>query len=406
MRQIFKDFYLINLKNGNISSGLSMIVDDGRFVNITAPPKSGESISLEGGFVLPGLIDAHVHLVWEGQPDPMQYTINEPVAMTAYRAARSAWRNLTGGVTTVRDVGGPHNIPIELAKAVEHGIVPGSRIFAAGAGITQTGGHGYLMCREADGFDEIRKAVREQIKAGAHLIKLMCSGGAYTQGEEIYSMQLSSKEIHIAVQTAKAAGKKVAVHALPELAIKTSLEAGVDTVEHAALLSDKTLQLFKRTGAFMVPTLAPYYLMAEQGAENGLPDYAVTKSKEVMAHYTISLKRAIATGVNIALGTDAGSPQILHPSLPYEAWLWHSKVGIDPLTILKAATSGSAKALGIQHESGEIKRGFFADFVVYADNPLEDIRALHYPKSVFKAGEKVADASVVWSASLLNKRKK
>ena len=346
-----------------------------------------------------GLIDAHVHLVWEGQPDPAHYTLTESPIMTAYRAARSAWQNLAGGVTTVRDVGGPHNIPIEVAKAVKQGILPGSRILAAGAGIAQTGGHGYFMCREADGFDEIRKAVREQIKAGADLIKLMCSGGAYTQGESVHAMQFSAKEIHVAVQTAKAAGKKVAAHALPDLAVKTCLEAGVDTIEHAALINDKSLNLFKRTGAFIVPTLAPYYLMATQGAEHGVPDYAVTKSQQVMEHYITSLRKVVSNGVNLALGTDAGSPQLPHPALPYEAWLWHKEVGLDPLIILKAATQGSARALGLEHELGEIKRGYLADFVVYEKNPLEDLATLHYPQHIFKDGEFAAGASTVWSAS-------
>ncbi len=402
MKHIFTDLQLLNLKTGQPTAEVALVVENGRFVEITSTPGEGETLSLNGGFVLPGLIDAHVHLVWEGQSDPAHYTITESPVMTSYRAARSAWQNLTGGVTTVRDLGGPHNIPIELAKAVKQGILPGSRILGAGAGIVQTGGHGYFMCREADGFDEIRKAVREQVKAGADLIKLMCSGGAYTQGESIHAMQFSAKEIHIAVQTAKEAGKRVAAHALPDLAVKTCLEAGVDTIEHAALINDKSLSLFKRTGAFMVPTLAPYYLMATQGADYGVPDYAVAKSQQVMEHYITSLKKAVSTGVNLALGTDAGSPQLPHPALPYEAWLWHKKAGLDPVTILKAATQGSARALGLDHEIGDIKRGYWADFVVYEKNPLDDIATLHYPQRVFQAGKIAAGASVVWSASLLH----
>lgn len=402
MAQIFTDLQLLNLKTGQCTSEFALVVEDGRFVEITSTPGEGEIVSLNGGFVLPGLIDAHVHLVWEGQPDPAQYTVTESPILTSYRAARSAWQNLAGGVTTVRDVGGPHNIPIELAKAVKQGILPGSRILAAGSGIAQTGGHGYFMCREADGFDEIRKAVREQVKAGADLIKLMCSGGAYTQGESVQEMQFSAKEIHIAVQTAQAAGKKVAAHALPDLAVKTCLEAGVDTIEHAALMSDKSLSLFKRTGAFIVPTLAPYYLMATQGTEHGVPEYAVTKSRQVMEQYIGSLRKVVSNGVNLALGTDAGSPQLPHPALPYEAWLWHKEAGLDPLFILKAATQGSARALGLEHELGDIKRGYIADFVVYEKNPIEDIATLHYPQRVFQAGKLAAGASTVWSVSLLN----
>ena len=405
MKHVFTDVTLLDVKDGNITSGVSLIVENGRFIEITTREVHGASISLDGGFVIPGLIDAHVHLIWEGQADPAYDTLNESPVKTAYRAARSARVSLAGGVTTVRDVGGPHNIPIELAHAVEQNILPGCRIFAAGAGIAQTGGHGHYICREADGPDEIRKAVREQIKAGAFLIKLMCSGGAYTQGESIHSMQLSREEIAAAVQTAQAAGKKVAVHALPDLAICTALEAGVDTVEHAALVSDKGLKLFQDTNAFMVPTLAPYYLMAKQGAENGVPEYAVAKSKQVMERYTVSLKNAFSRGIRLALGTDAGSPQIPHPTVPYEAWLWHHKAAIDPLTIIQAATIGCASALGEETRLGQIQEGFYADFVVYDKNPLDDIATLHYPKSVFKAGQKVAGASEIWSTSLIRQEK-
>jgi imidazolonepropionase-like amidohydrolase len=327
--------------------------------------------------------------------------LNESPVKTAYRAARSARASLAGGVTTVRDVGAPHNIAIELARAVEDEMLPGCRIFAAGAGIAQTGGHGYYMCREADGPDEVRKAVREQIKAGADLIKLMGSGGAYTQGESIHSMQLSQEEISVAVQTARAAGKKTAIHALPDLAICTALEAGVDTVEHAALVSGKGLELFQRTQAFMVPTLAPYYLMAVQGDRHGVPDYAVAKSRQVMEQYASSLKSAFDRGIRVALGTDAGSPQIPHPTAPYEAWLWHHEAGIDPLTIIQAATLGCASVLGEETRLGQVCEGFYADFVVYDRNPLDDISVLHYPRSVFKSGQKAAGGSTIWSESLI-----
>ena len=401
MQQIFTDATLIDVQDGQVKPGISFVVENGRFLEITSREIQRPSISLGGGFVIPGLIDAHVHLVWEGQTDPAHDMLNESPVKTAYRAARSARASLAGGVTTVRDVGAPHNIPIELARVIDQNILPGCRIFSAGAGISQTGGHGYYMCREADGPDEVRKAVREQIKAGADLIKLMGSGGAYTQGESIHSMQLSREEITVAVQTAKAAGKKVAIHALPDLAICTALEAGVDTIEHAALVSEKGLELFQQTKAFMVPTLAPYYLMAVQGAKNGVPEYAVAKSKQVMEHYTTSLKNAFSRGIRLALGTDAGSPQIPHPTVPYEAWLWRHQAELDPLTVLQAATIGGASALGEEHHLGQIREGFYADFVVYDQNPLDDIAVLHYPRSVFKGGQKAEGTGEIWSTSLI-----
>lgn len=284
MIKVLKEVNIVDVQAGTLIEGQAIVIEKGRIVDITHGPVGGETTYLKGAFLCPGLVDAHVHLVWEGQSDPNGFTLRESVAMTAYRAARSAWRNLAGGVTTVRDVGGPHGIPIALAEAIEQGIISGARVLAAGSPVVQTGGHVHTISEEADGPDEVRKVVRRQIKAGAHLIKLMCSGGAYTRGESIHATQLTPAEIRAAVEEARAAERRVAAHALPEQAIQNALEAGVTTVEHAALLSERNLDTFCKTGAFMVPTLAPYHLMATRGHEAGVPDYAVAKSKQVRTY--------------------------------------------------------------------------------------------------------------------------
>jgi imidazolonepropionase-like amidohydrolase len=401
MRLIFTDANVIDLEAEDVRTGQTIVVEDGRIVDLTRSAGRGEVTSLERGFVLPGLIDAHVHLVWEGQADPNRYTLQDSVPLTAYRAARSALRSLRAGVTTVRDLGGPHGIPVAVAAAIAEEIIPGARVVAAGSPIVQTGGHVYTMSHEVDGPDEVRKAARQEIKFGAHLIKVMASGGAYTKGESIRATQLTLPEIRAAVEEAHAAERRVAAHALPERAIQNALDAGVDTVEHAALLSDDNVAAFRSTQAFMIPTLAPYYLMGTRGAASGVPDYAVAKSKEVMEYYPRSLRKASAAGIQMGLGTDAGSPQIPHPGVPFEAWLWKAEAGIPTAAILRAATRGAAHALGLAHEIGAIAPGLWADFVVYERNPLEDITALHFPKAVYQAGLQVAGASVVWSSSLL-----
>jgi len=399
---IYKNFNLIDVETGSIQTNLSLIVSNGRVKDLTSRSGVGEVISLNGGFVVPGLIDAHVHLVWEGQPDPNRYTLSESIPVTAYRAARSAWRNLRGGVTTVRDMGGPHGINVALSAAVAGGQVQGSRILAAGAPICQTGGHVHTMGREADGVQDVRKAVREQIKTGAHLIKLMCSGGAYTQGESIHATQLTPDEILTAVEESHIAERKVAAHALPQQAIQNCLEAGVDTIEHSALLNDQNIATFKQTGSFMIPTIAPYHMMAIKGVDLGVPGYAIQKSQMVMDHYFSSLKTALQTGINVGMGTDSGSPTLLHPTIPYEAWLWQTLAGIDTLTILRSTTRANAAALGKGQELGLLKFGYWADFVVYESNPLEDISVLHFPSAVYKGGEKVAADSPVWSSTLID----
>jgi imidazolonepropionase-like amidohydrolase len=406
MKQIFKGIRLIDTESGDVNhSGKALVAEDGRVKDWTDRPGPGETCSFEGFFMLPGLIDAHVHLIWEGQPDPNRLTMTEHPAKTAYRAGRSALRSLSGGVTTVRDVGGPDGIPIALARAIREGVASGSRVFAAGRPVAQTGGHVHTMCREADGPQEVRKAVREQVKAGADLIKLMCSGGAYTEGESIHATQLTLEEIRAATEEAHVTKRKVAAHALSEAAIQNCLEGGVDTIEHAALLGEKNILSFKETGAFMVPTIAPYYIMATRGRENGVPEYAVDKSIQVMEHYVTALKKAVSAGIPMALGTDAGSPQLPHPALPYEAWLWWKEAGLDALTILHAATIGGARTLGQDQALGRLMPGCYADFVLYDANPLEDVSVLHFPKAVFQGGQKVAGEGVVWSEPLTRERR-
>jgi len=405
MKLIVRDANFIDVKTGSIVTGRSLVVVNGVIADVTSRPGRGESVSMNGGFVLPGLMDAHVHLVWEGQSDPNRHTLSEAVPMTAFRAARSAWRNLCGGVSFVRDVGGPHQVPVSLARAVDAGIVDGCGILAAGAPVCQTGGHVHTMCREADGPDEVRKAVREQIKSGAHLVKLMCSGGAYTEGESIHAVQFTVDEIRAAVEEAHVSERRTAVHALPEQAIQNCLEAGADTIEHAVFLSDRNIETFCKTNAFMVPTLAPYYLMAVYGLERGVPEYAVEKSRDVMEHYADSLHRADSAGVRLALGTDAGSPGLPHPAVPFESWLWTAVARLEPLTVLRAATWGSARALGLEGKAGHLDPGCAGDFVAYGSNPLEDITVLHAPRAVFKAGRRVAGGSSTWSQIFLGKNK-
>ena len=380
----FNDFNLIDLETGDVRPGLNLTVEDGVITDLTSGTVFGETESLGGGFLLPGLIDAHVHLVWEGQADPNRRTLLETVPATAYRAARSAWLNLAGGITTVRDLGGPHGVTVALAEAVADGRVAGSRVLAAGSPVAQTGGHVYTMAREADGPDEVRKAVREQIKAGADVIKLMCSGGAYTKGESIWATQMTVEEIRAAVDEAGIAERRVAAHALPPRAITNCLEAGVNTIEHAPFIEDEHIDLFKKNNSFMVPTLAPYYLMAARGPELGVPDYACQKSVAVMESYLPSIRKAASQGVNLAVGTDSGSPALLHPTIPWEAWLWNREVGLDALTVLRAMTLGGAEALGLEGRLGRIEPGYVADFVLYDENPLEDIRVLHTPGPCFK----------------------
>jgi imidazolonepropionase-like amidohydrolase len=396
----FKNANIIDIGSGDIHAGQSIIVEDGVIQEISTSTKGTDINDLQGSFVIPGLIDAHVHLVWEGQSDPVRAMLDDPSVLTAYRAARSLYSSLSNGVTTVRDVGGPYGIPLAAARAVRAGMIKGADVLAAGSPVVMTGGHVYTMSLEADGPDEIRKAVRSQVKAGADFIKIMASGGAYTPGESIYATQLTPDEIGAAADEAHRAHRRIAAHALNPDAISNVLDAGIDTVEHGALASDENIQQFKNTGAYLIPTLSPYYLMARKGSELGVPDYAVEKSKQVMEKYYDTMTKVYRAGVNIGLGTDAGSPCIPHACVAFEAWIWATECRIEPRKILQAATLGAAQALGLT-DRGVVEVGKRADLVAFEQNPLEDISVLHEPQVVLQCGMRCPEVTSAWSQALI-----
>lgn len=395
-----KNANVVDVQSGNTRAGQSIVLEGGMIREIGSASSNDETHDLQNLFVTPGLIDAHVHLVWEGQPDPVRSMLEDSPALTAYRASRSLYRSLKNGVTTVRDVGGPHGIPLAAAKAVRGGMIRGADVLAAGAPVVMTGGHVYTMGFEADGPDEIRKAVRSQVKAGADLIKIMASGGAYTPSESIYATQLTPEEILAATDEAHRAHRRIAAHALNPSAISNVLKGGVDTVEHGALASDENIQEFKERGVYLIPTLSPYFLMARKGSELGVPNYAVAKSKQVMESYYNTMTKAYEAGINIGLGTDAGSPGIPHACVAFEAWIWANECHIEPLKILQAATLGAAKALGLE-DRGVLEAGKRADLVAYDRNPLEDITVLHEPKIVFQQGIPSPEVAPAWSQGLI-----
>jgi imidazolonepropionase-like amidohydrolase len=386
---------MVDVEAARLVRHAGVVIEAGRIVRAGpraeagAPPKAADAIDLGGLTLLPGLVDCHVHLAWEGQPDPKADTLREEPTLAAYRAARSARRTLDGGVTLVRDTGAPHRVNVSVARAVEQGMVEGPRVIACASPIAMTGGHGWWMAREVDGPFEARKGVREQLKAGAGGVKIMASGGAYTEREGIHEAQLTPEEVRAAVEEAHAGGVRVAAHAVNARAIRTAVEAGVDTVEHGPFLDEELTALIKAKGTWLVPTVAPYQTMAELGTAAGVPAYAVEKSREVMAVYVDTVRRAFEAGVRVALGTDAGSPALPHPAVHVEAALWAERAGVPPGQVLRAATLGGAAALGLAGRAGSLAAGGWADVIAVDGNPLDDIRALGRVRFVMKGGRVV-----------------
>lgn len=351
-----------------------------------------ETLDIAGRTVIPGLINAHVHLTFDnGAPDPFKVLRDESPTVTAIRVASRARRMLEAGITTARDLGGVNYIELAVRDLIKSGEISGPRLLCAGKQITMTGGQGWPIGRECDGPDEVRKAAREQIKAGADLIKLMATGGVLTPGVEPGAAQLTEDELRAGVIEAQKAGRRTSAHAQGTEGVKAAVRAGINTIEHGVFLDDEAVAMMKERDVVFVPTLTPPYRITQAGRERGIPQYVMDKMAKVNAANTRSFQLAWQTGVIIAAGNDGGTPFNPHEDILTELRLM-IEAGVPPLDAIRAGTWGSARALGLEGEIGTIECGKWADLVVLDGDPLSDITALSRVAYVLQRGKVVYHA--------------
>ena len=367
--------------------GRAVVVESGRIASVVDEARAprGRRIDLAGCTLLPGLINCHVHLCLGAEADPVRVLKDEPAALTALKALRRAKETVEAGVTTVRDLGWRDYVEMSVRRAVGEGLFPGPRILAAGRPICMTGGHGHWLGREADGPDDARKAVREQLKAGADVIKLIATGGVMTPGVEPGSPQLTLEEMRAAIEEARKAGRLTAAHAQGASGIADAVEAGITTIEHGIFLTDEILESMKRKGVFLVPTLAAPAAISGGGLAAGIPEFMVRKSDAVIPDHIASFQRAAKAGVGIAAGADSGTPLNLHGSLLPELQLMVAH-GMTPLEAIRSATSVAAEALGLGGATGRVAPGYAADLLAVAGQPAERIEALGEVRLVLARG--------------------
>ena len=351
-----------------------------------APSTSPDAVVDGGGrTVLPGLINCHVHLCNDGAPDLFAQVMSDSISVATLRAARSARETLHSGVTTVRDCGAADEIVIELARAIEGGMIPGPRVQAAGRVITMTGGHGHFIGREADGADAVRRAVRTEIKAGAGVIKVMATGGVLTPGVSPTQTALLPEELAVVAQEAHNSGRRVATHAIGGTGILNALRAGIDSIEHGFYLDDETLDLAVTQGAFLVPTMLAVDRIVRNGLAQGIPAWVVDKAEREAHKQRESFAAAVSSGMRVAAGTDAGTPFNGHGDLGLELGLMVDH-GLSSMQALVAATRHAAENLGLLHELGTLEVGKLADLVVVDGDPVADITATSRVALVVKDG--------------------
>ncbi len=352
------------------------------------------NLELRGKYVMPGLIDCHVHLSGGGEPDS-RFDAADDGAM-ALKMMSNARRNLAAGITTVRDLGGWNELEFGVRRSIESGEFTGPRLVLAGRfiSISESGANHYEgMYRIADGVEEVRKAAREQVMHGADLVKLGVTGAVLVLDGVPGATHFNPDEIRVAVEEAGKFGRRVAAHAHGIDGIRKAVQAGVHSIEHGTYLyqgPDVIKEMAKRE-VYLVPTLKADADVVEGGGAD-VPGWIVDKMRETREAALKSVRAARKAGVPIAMGSDAGTPLNYHGENGLEAACMQ-QAGLKPMECVVAATLTAAKALGREKELGSIEEGKLADLLVLDKDPLEDLKRLGDKKTiraVFREGRLVA----------------
>jgi imidazolonepropionase-like amidohydrolase len=393
---VLRNARIFDSLRGVIDAPADIVVTDGKFAAIERTgtlPVHETSVDLGGRIVLPGLIDCHVH-VNAVHHDVWQLSMTPPSLITA-QAKHVMEGMLMRGFTTVRDAAGA-DYGIQLA--VERGYLKGPRLFIANSPLTQTGGHADIRPRGvkefmctcagiglfpalADGVPEVRRAVREQLRNGANQIKIMAGGGVASPTDPIDGTQYSLDELTAACEEARAANTYVMAHAYSPQSITRAVQCGVRTIEHGNLLDEATAKVMKEEGAYLVPTLATYFVLGDEGVRLGWSAEMMKKLDRVKDAGQRAVAIAKAHGIPIAFGTD-----LLGAMHPQQSIEWKLRAPVQtPIEILQSATSVAAKVLNQEGKLGVIAPGALADLVVVEGDPTKDATILCNPASTIAA---------------------
>ena len=382
----------------------TIIVRGGKIAEIrdgfAAPEAGAKLVDLKDRFVMPGLIDLHVHF-WGIGGDPVRgrlTALNRDDADTMMYAIGNARTTLEAGFTTVRDLGGDARGMRALREGVERGDVAGPTIVNAGEPISVSGGHGdetngmaavfanavhQHQVNTCDGADDCRRAVRQQVALGAQVIKYMSTGGVLSNVSGGLGRAMTDEEIKAIIDTAHGLGRRVATHSHAAAGTKAAIAAGVDTVDHGSFLDDEAIKLFKANGTWLVPTMMAPVAAVAQARAGALPPAVIPKAEEAAAAAFASHSKAIAAGVKIAFGTDSG---VSKHGLNAQEFGLLVKAGLTPAAALKTATVNAAEALGRSAAIGTIEPGKDADIIAVAGSPLDDVTRMEKVDFVMRHG--------------------
>ena len=398
---VIKATHLLDSAAGVVRDNQAVVIEGekikavGTVAEVTAGlPPDTKIIDLGGATILPGLIDCHTHLT--SAPGPYYDTtfrrspIDQAVVAPVY-----ARRTLQAGFTTVRDVGAAEYIDIALKKAINSGRVPGPRMLCSGTFLSATGGHGDLNGFSpnlqfeaaapfiANGPDEIRQHIRNNVKYGADWIKLLASAGVLSEEESVGRPQYSFEEMKAAVDEAALWGRKVAAHAHGPEAIKMAVNAGVTSIEHCSLVDDEGIRLMKEKGTWLVPTIYCVDFVLNDYKKLGYPQHILDKAAMVDKQRIETFHKAVEAGIHIAFGTDAG---VYPHGQNGREFKYMVERGMTPMAAIQSATTGAAELVGWPKKVGQLTPGYYADLIAVPGDPVADVRQLENVPFVVKGG--------------------
>ncbi|MDZ5077356.1 amidohydrolase family protein [Nesterenkonia sp. HG001] len=401
---VIREATVADVAAGTLTESQTLVIADGVIQEVGASPtlpSGAREVSAGGRVVIPGLVDAHVHVL-AGTADLFRQAEESPFYVGA-QGSQIMRSMLARGFTTVRDVGGADH---GVSRAVAEGLWEGPRVVFGGRALSPTGGHGDgrapsrfstddtccdigLVC---DGEPEVRRAARHQLRTGAHHVKVMLSGGVASPTDRVDSLQFSDAEISAVVDEAQAANRYVAGHAYTARAVNRGLRLGVRSIEHGNLIDDESVELFRAHDAYLVPTLVTYDRLKAEGAAAGLPRASQEKVDVVLEAGLRALERAWRGGVNIVFGTD-----LLGAMHPHQSAEFRIRAEVMPARdVLLSATVTAARLLGMEGQLGVIAPGAAADLLVVDGDPLEDAAVLADPsrhlRTVVHAGRVVSSS--------------
>jgi len=341
----------------------------------------GDVVDVEGT-ILPGLFNSHAHLAWDGANDLATQSLEDEPEISAYKCAANMLRSLRAGVTSVRDLG-MNRSGFYAKQALAQGVFDGPKLRICGEAIVQTGGHTYWCCREASGPDEMRRAVREQVRNGADLIKIM---GCHD------TLEFTDEELDAVIDETHRNGLEITSHATYEACIRRVVEHGVDMVEHGGSMSDDTIQLLLDRDIAICTTFSPLVLQARDGLEWGMPKWKVEERRRAVEDRSRfdGVVKAAQAGVPIIFGTDAGSPVVPHDAITGELeFMVEIGVCADNEGALVSITSLSAERNHVEHERGSLEEGKAADVVVVGGDALADLSTIDDVRAVYVDGRRL-----------------